>query len=194
MKDGGTRHRRPARLGTPSSRAVSASSGRCWVRTNVGLADGFTDRFTPPSKWPLTCSSSQTNHVKNVPCPLYVRASSDAKRPTLRTGADSVRARHLTCSFTVMTRRPTSKPDNPVPLSTQVHSHRRKECAAPASRVRIRAILAAVLRGGTETSIRCSPAACASVRVCWLCVRGPAGPSGCRPRAAPEPSGRRSSR
>ena len=38
----------PARPGIPSSRAVSAGSGRCWVRTNVGLADGFTDRFTQP--------------------------------------------------------------------------------------------------------------------------------------------------
>ena len=27
-----------------SQRAVSAGSGRCWVRTNVGCADGFTDR------------------------------------------------------------------------------------------------------------------------------------------------------
>src|ERR1017187_3304467 len=26
----------PARPGTPSSRAISAGSGRCWVRTNVG--------------------------------------------------------------------------------------------------------------------------------------------------------------
>ena len=28
--------------GIPSSRAVSAGGGRCWVRTSVGLADGFT--------------------------------------------------------------------------------------------------------------------------------------------------------
>ena len=40
---------RPASPGIPSSRAVSAGSGRCWVRTSVGLADGFTDR----SLWPL---------------------------------------------------------------------------------------------------------------------------------------------
>jgi len=36
----------PARRGIPSSRAVSAGSGRCWVRTSVGLADGFTDRLS----------------------------------------------------------------------------------------------------------------------------------------------------
>ena len=43
---GGTsqpRKQQPARPGIPSSRAVSAGSGRCCVvRTNVGLADGFT--------------------------------------------------------------------------------------------------------------------------------------------------------
>jgi hypothetical protein len=33
----------PATPGKPSSRAVFAGGGRCWVRTNVGLADGFTD-------------------------------------------------------------------------------------------------------------------------------------------------------
>jgi hypothetical protein len=42
------RKQQPARPGIPSSRAVSAGSGRCWVRTNVGLADGFTDRSSPP--------------------------------------------------------------------------------------------------------------------------------------------------
>jgi len=31
----------PARPGRPRSRAISAGSGRCWVRTNVGLADGL---------------------------------------------------------------------------------------------------------------------------------------------------------
>jgi hypothetical protein len=30
------RKQQPARPGIPSSRAVSAGSGRCWVRTNVG--------------------------------------------------------------------------------------------------------------------------------------------------------------
>ena len=34
--------RQPARPGNPRPRAVSAGSGRCWVRTNVGEADGFT--------------------------------------------------------------------------------------------------------------------------------------------------------
>ena len=45
--------------------------------------------------------------MNNVPCPLYVRVGSDAKRLAPRTGRDSVRASHLTCSFTVMARRPT---------------------------------------------------------------------------------------
>jgi hypothetical protein len=43
-----------------------------------------------------------TDHVKNVPCPLCVRAGSDAKGLTPRTGADSVRASSLTSSFTVI--------------------------------------------------------------------------------------------
>src|SRR5450755_4532369 len=45
----------PARPGKSSSRAISAGSGRCWVRTNVGLADGFTDRSAPGQgarRWP----------------------------------------------------------------------------------------------------------------------------------------------
>ena len=37
----------PARPGKPSSRAISAGGGRCWVRTSVGLADGFTVRNVP---------------------------------------------------------------------------------------------------------------------------------------------------
>jgi hypothetical protein len=32
----------PARQGKPSSQAIFAGGGRCWVRTNVGEADGFT--------------------------------------------------------------------------------------------------------------------------------------------------------
>ena len=34
----------PARPGIPSSRAVSAGSGGCWVRTSVGQVNDFTDR------------------------------------------------------------------------------------------------------------------------------------------------------
>jgi myo-inositol catabolism protein IolH len=54
--------------------------------------------------------------------------------------------------------------------------------------------LAELLRGGTETAIRCSPAACAAAGACWLCARGRAGTAGCRPRVRPEPSGGLSSR
>ena len=36
MKHSGTAIRRPARPGIPSSRAIFAGGGRCWVRTNVG--------------------------------------------------------------------------------------------------------------------------------------------------------------
>jgi len=44
MRHSGTTARRPACPDMPRPRAVSAGGGRCWVRTNVGLADGFTDR------------------------------------------------------------------------------------------------------------------------------------------------------
>ena len=37
-----TAARRPASPGMPRPVAVFAGGGRCWVRTNVGLADGFT--------------------------------------------------------------------------------------------------------------------------------------------------------
>jgi len=36
MKHSGTTTRRPPRPGKPSSRAIFAGGGRCWVRTNVG--------------------------------------------------------------------------------------------------------------------------------------------------------------
>jgi hypothetical protein len=36
------------------------------------------DRFTQPMGMAADCSNSQTDHVKNAPCPLYVRGGSDA--------------------------------------------------------------------------------------------------------------------
>jgi hypothetical protein len=67
----------PASPGIPSSRAVSAGSGRCWVRTSVGLADGFTDRFTYPNDRPLTCDYSANRLRYDLACPPYVRAPED---------------------------------------------------------------------------------------------------------------------
>jgi hypothetical protein len=49
----------PARPGNPSSRAIFAGGGRCWVRTNVGLADGFTD--LPPSP-PTVAADLRIHH------------------------------------------------------------------------------------------------------------------------------------
>src|SRR5216683_7891769 len=43
MRHSGTAARRPASPDMPRPRADFAGGGRCWVRTNVGLADGFTD-------------------------------------------------------------------------------------------------------------------------------------------------------
>jgi hypothetical protein len=44
---------RPASPGNPRPRAVFAGGGRCWVRTNVGLADGFTVRLFRPIGIPI---------------------------------------------------------------------------------------------------------------------------------------------
>jgi len=44
MTHDGTEKKRPASARIRSYRGVSAGGGRCWVRTNEGLADGFTDR------------------------------------------------------------------------------------------------------------------------------------------------------
>ena len=40
--------------------------------------------------------------MNNWPCPLYVRAGSDAKRRAPRTATDSIRTSSLTCGFTAM--------------------------------------------------------------------------------------------
>jgi hypothetical protein len=74
MKHSGTRQRRPARPGIPSSRAVSAGGGRCWVRTNVGLADGFTAAHSCSPGCPLTCGYSIPRQVKTARCPCGVRS------------------------------------------------------------------------------------------------------------------------
>src|SRR5713101_1227841 len=83
------------------SRAVLAGGGRCWVRTNVGEADGFTDRSSPPIRiatdlaklplWPreyLTLSAI---------CPC-ARA---AERQLPRTDTDSVHKSRLACGFAI---------------------------------------------------------------------------------------------
>jgi hypothetical protein len=45
----GTRRKRPAGPRFRSERAIFPGCGRCWVRTNEGLADGFTARSLRPS-------------------------------------------------------------------------------------------------------------------------------------------------
>ena len=63
----------PARPGIPSSRAVSAGSGRCWVRTSVGLADGFTVTASPPigmaADLQLLHFPPHENRILSAPCP-----------------------------------------------------------------------------------------------------------------------------
>jgi hypothetical protein len=60
----------PARPGTCSSRGISAGSGRCWVRTNVGEADGFTGSPSLPIGMPadlrILHSSPRESRVLSV--------------------------------------------------------------------------------------------------------------------------------
>lgn len=58
----------------------------------------------------MTWQTSLNNHVNTRSCPPYVRADSDARRLAPRTGTDSVRASHLTCSFAVLAGRRTWGP------------------------------------------------------------------------------------
>ncbi len=64
----------PARPGKPSSQAISAGGGRCWVRTNVGLADGFTDRPPSPHSKPLTCRVTAKTRSRRDGVPSRFRA------------------------------------------------------------------------------------------------------------------------
>jgi hypothetical protein len=72
----------PGRTRGSPDRALSASrmvrvlglswgfaGGRCWVRTNVGLADGFTDGPPSPHSKPLTCrlTPETRSHDDGVP-------------------------------------------------------------------------------------------------------------------------------
>ena len=60
----------PTRPRTRSLRAVSAGSGRCWVRTNVGEADGFTGSPSQPIGMPadlrILHSSPRESRVLSV--------------------------------------------------------------------------------------------------------------------------------
>ena len=47
--------------------------GRCWVRTNVGLADGFTDRCSLYHRAALTWVNGAQHYPWRQRCPLYVR-------------------------------------------------------------------------------------------------------------------------
>jgi hypothetical protein len=69
MRHGGTGASRPASPGMPRPRDVSAGGGRCWVRTNVGLADGFTEGLPSPHSKPLTCrvTTKTRSHDGGVP-------------------------------------------------------------------------------------------------------------------------------
>src|ERR1039458_5028292 len=73
MKHSGTRQRRRARPGKPSSRAIFAGGGRCWVRTSVGLADGL--QGAPDQDHILTagCGNTNSEGVEQLAQPLLNR-------------------------------------------------------------------------------------------------------------------------
>jgi hypothetical protein len=66
--------------------AVSAAGGRCWVRTNVGLADGFTGDTRSTSEPTPTCDdrSKESSNWLAQP-PLNRKASFLAGRHRIRT-------------------------------------------------------------------------------------------------------------
>ena len=68
----------PARPGIPSSRAVSAGSGGCWVRTSVGQVNGFTDR-----------------HLSALPAPGDQPLLAPTRLLALTSAQDSPIVRHL---------------------------------------------------------------------------------------------------
>jgi hypothetical protein len=84
MTHGRTRRKRPAGPRLRSERAVSPGCGRCWVRTNEGLADGFTARSLHPSNMPLTCAYALRGGIPGRPpsaiCPCA--ANFEAVRAT----------------------------------------------------------------------------------------------------------------
>jgi hypothetical protein len=102
--------KRPASAGLALDTADSAEiieqredgSAGPFARAAPAGGSGLQTASPHPSEWPLTWSNSQNDHVNNVPCPLYVRAGSDAKWLTPRTVTDSVRASRLTCNFTIL--------------------------------------------------------------------------------------------
>ena len=90
----------PARPGKPSSRAISAGGGRCWVRTSVGEADGFTDRSLWPLGQPAWCRSQDGTVKDSGPPPACGTCMSPPElcpaRPTgCRSGADACRAQRV---------------------------------------------------------------------------------------------------
>jgi hypothetical protein len=85
---GGTRRKRPGYARIRSYRAVSPRRGRCWVRTNEGLADGFTARSLNPRYMPLTCDYALQGTIPGSFRPLCVRGHRTWGQKNPRTGAE----------------------------------------------------------------------------------------------------------
>src|SRR5262249_58198300 len=60
--------------GTHTVSELRVLGGRSRVRTWVGLADGFTDRFPYASEWLVTWQNSLGDQVNPQACPPYVPA------------------------------------------------------------------------------------------------------------------------
>ena len=106
------RKQQPARPGIPSSRAVSAGSGRCWVRTSVGLADGFTDRRSQPIGIPTDLHTHHSRRVKTEFCPPRVRAYRVAQVSALKISCARPR-KSSGVPLGPILRRPAPRPDEP---------------------------------------------------------------------------------
>ena len=92
--------RRTGRTRGGPDRALSASrmisgtglswgfaGGRCWVRTNVGLADGFTDRPPSPHSKPLNCRVTAKSRSRDDSVPSRFRAFPSPRSHQVRGGS-----------------------------------------------------------------------------------------------------------
>ena len=82
-------HRRNSPLAEKIQLAgIFAACGTCWVRTNVGCADGFTGRPCQTSLPPLTSTDALRGALRGRRRPLYVRGYGAPGPPNPRTGTD----------------------------------------------------------------------------------------------------------
>jgi hypothetical protein len=114
MTHGGTEKNGPPATRIRSQRAVSAGSGKCWVRTNVGRADGFAARRLYPRSMPLTSTYAvpgpfRAAAVRHTSVRTGLAPRTGAEKPTDEAGGNGYADRSpgflpLTCHFSMPAR------------------------------------------------------------------------------------------